>query len=152
ISGMRDGPPRAFCCGDAVVERPEICDAGPGGDACCSAYCTPQGAGGACESDVNDCTDDLCDANGGFQDVPNRAPCRDVCLDGTCSGGSCTPMQPAPAGTPCAFDSPICTKHVCDGAGPCVATTVVCADPCSQCVLSPPVGCLDTPRGECEPA
>lgn len=74
-------------------------------DPCTSDTCDGAGTcehaaleGAACDHDGNVCTDDVCDAAGVCQHVPNANSCddgddctvNDVCLGGSCTGGTCS--------------------------------------------------------------
>ncbi len=93
ILGERCGQGGVTCCGNLLTEVGELCD-GP----CCSATCDAFLAGGSpCPSDANVCTDDVCDAGGGCQHLPNTSPCgpddsfgTNYCAPkGLCAAGTC---------------------------------------------------------------
>lgn len=81
-------------CGDTILDGGEDCDDGNnvGGD-CCDASCGFENNGSACASDLNLCTDDVCDGAGTCQHPPNTDPCDDgngCTVDDACSGGACS--------------------------------------------------------------
>ena len=89
------GPP----CGDGHRDPGEDCDDGNNvnGD-CCSASCTAEPNGGACD-DGEPCTTDHC-ASGACVGTPvrDRTPCEDgsQCTDNACQSGACVGV-PAPS-------------------------------------------------------
>src|SRR5262249_32639809 len=100
-------------CGNGTLDAGEECDDGnlKDGD-CCSAGCTLEPRGTACD-DNNGWTDgDTCDGAGTCQGTPNSAPCDDGAgCNGTdtCSGGRCS-VHSDPAA--CTFPNDGCTTHV----------------------------------------
>ncbi|HYC01236.1 MAG TPA: zinc-dependent metalloprotease family protein [Candidatus Limnocylindrales bacterium] len=83
-------------CGDGIVGVGEDCDDGNNlnGD-CCRLDCKFAVSGSQCQSDGNECTDDVCNGLGVCNHPFNNAPCDDgdVCtFDGMCAFGSCQPL------------------------------------------------------------
>jgi cysteine-rich repeat protein len=112
-------------CGNGELDAGEECDDGNTVAAdCCSALCTLDDVGTACEDgdpctkddvcdgagsctagapamcdDGNPCTDDACTPGVGCESTPNSNPCDDpsgCAAGGTCSGGTCVGV-PTPA-------------------------------------------------------
>jgi len=102
-------------CGDGVVEGAETCDDGnlQDGD-CCSASCTAEAFGNACD-DGNLCTQgDVCDGTGSCNAGSPR-----VCDDGLfCNGAeSCDPLVGCQPGVAPQLDDGVgCTEDSCDEA------------------------------------
>ena len=117
------GPVLLTKCGNGVIDPLEDCEDGNQADGdCCSARCRVDSAGTACTSDLNGCTDDVCNATGTCTHVANARPCDDgnACTIGdVCAAGACVPGAPAPAGHACDDDFDPCTADVCDAAGTC---------------------------------
>jgi cysteine-rich repeat protein len=141
-------------CGDGTLDTGEDCDDGNtlGGD-CCSATCSFEAAGSACEDgdactdpdtcdalgtcqggaplvcdDVNLCTDDSCSPASGCVFSPNTDPCDDgdACTTGdSCSAGVCSPGAPLVCD-----DTNLCTDDSCNPASGCVFAPNT--DPCDD--------------------
>lgn len=85
---------KANVCGNGIVELTEQCDDSNTLDGdCCSSACQYDGAGTACTSDGNVCTDDECNGAGVCLNTNNTDPCSDgdpCTFDDTCAAGVCT--------------------------------------------------------------
>jgi cysteine-rich repeat protein len=137
----------AGSCGDGHVDPSEQCDDGnkAAGD-CCSPTCQFEASGGACTSDNNPCTSDVCNATGVCTHAAGNAgtmcrPAAGACdAAESCTGQSpnCPPDVAATSGTPCRPAAGDCDlAEVCDGTskacpadakktGPCRPSTGAC--------------------------
>lgn len=102
---------------------------------------TPKNVGVWCEPDDSCDHNAACDAFGNCRGEPITCPPPSECVDSyVCVGNStCEPVYTT-VGTPCR-EYDLCTEHLCDGAGSCVATqtlvTCTAIDPCvaySTCI------------------
>ncbi|HXC52440.1 MAG TPA: hypothetical protein VN634_16275 [Candidatus Limnocylindrales bacterium] len=124
-------------CGNNQIDFGEDCDDGGVADGdCCSSSCTFDDPGTLCTTDYDVCTDDVCDGAGTCEHPDNSAPCADPngCATGACNAGACVLTTNMTAGTPCDFDSSVCTiDDACDGAGQCAPGAAMDCSPCGMC-------------------
>jgi predicted outer membrane repeat protein len=162
--GVRSSPVGTVCdigayetgCDNVLVDPGEACD----GTSCCTAGCGFAPSNSACPDETipNVCTNDVCNATGTCQHLPNTVPCNDGAFcngPDTCAGGACLPTTPGfnpcnggpdcnntcneaadncfnAVNSPCAVpDANPCTNDVCNGAGSCnhPNNTAPCTDP-----------------------
>src|SRR5262245_20175745 len=147
-----------YLCGDGVTDPGEQCDDGNSinGD-CCSATCQFEASGGACQSDGNVCTTDVCNGAGTCTHLNNTVSCDDgLFCNGvdTCSGGSCVHSGdpcPGPDGDANCAESCNETSDSCTAADPSGSACADDGNPCTTdtcsaggCVHALISGCVTT--------
>lgn len=163
-----DGNP----CTDDACDPTDGCTAEPNSAACSlddDACTAEQCVDGACTSvgatdcdDENSCTLDTCDVDFGCYSVPFNSPCcvgdsslcddGNPCTDDLCDDltGGCTWAD----NTASCDDGEVCTTGDACAAGECSGGPLSCddANPCTDDVCEPGVGCVSTPNstGACD--